>query len=512
MTLPTIPINIITFVVMAIVFSGIGLWMTRSTMNLRTRSLQVLGFGTSGALALMSTITAVEYIPNDWSACRIAVPLSLLYGYHLYSNLNTDPSNAFYYLPIGAWLYIPAAIIGKIYNSATVCLTCGWLTTVCAYLTPLIVLLYRLKNICVVNILLIFTILIYSLSLPQLKYVFTMIHVDAAGIMLAGTSLVLILPLKNQNNVRFLNLNLFASGILLGLAIFVKQTLWPTIVLISIAGIYIHRKKALIVLCGVILSSIVSIAVICVEESPYLIKLYCFQASTSIPQGMKLIDSLKTYISISWAAYAALIFLFVLIMVQVRNNNSIYLVLLLSVISLIITPFSIYTFSRSGADVNHFAWPLYLILCSIIILLSSLAAEGEKEFICGLLPVILLGSFMAVPYLKTNCGWYLLNNNPHQCALDYAIKNPGKIYFPWQPLTSLFAEKKMYHIDQGLMFEEMLKIQNRSAANINAYLPPPPFKIALRPFSAPSYVVQKEGYVEAPSVPDLPGWKIYQKN
>jgi hypothetical protein len=68
----------------------------------------------------------------------------------------------------------------------------------------------------------------------------------------------------------------------------------------------------------------------------------------------------------------------------------------------------------------------------------------------------------------------------------------------------------MYHLDQGLLFEKINNVGQRSESNLTNYLPKKPFKIAVRPFGAASFVSESEESEKIPSnnIPDLREWNI----
>ncbi len=76
--------NFGAFAVLASLFSGIGFRLNNSTQAASQRYIFSLFFGSIVALAIMAGITAIGFIPDDWSANRLTWPGGLFYGYRLY--------------------------------------------------------------------------------------------------------------------------------------------------------------------------------------------------------------------------------------------------------------------------------------------------------------------------------------------------------------------------------------------------------------------------------------------
>lgn len=92
--------------------------------------------GLLGALASLGLLTAISFIPDDWSACRLSWSGGILCGYSLYSG-EAGPSNGFFYPPVGAWFYIPVAALGLLFKSAQIALFLGWLMSLLCMLLPI---------------------------------------------------------------------------------------------------------------------------------------------------------------------------------------------------------------------------------------------------------------------------------------------------------------------------------------------------------------------------------------
>lgn len=103
-----------------------------------------------------------------------------------------------------------------------------------------------------------------------------------------------------------------------------------------------------------------------------------------------------------------------------------------------------------------------------------------------------------------------LPSNPQQIAYEYAKKHPGEAYFPWNPLSSLMAEGKLYHFEYGLFDRELAGFPV-SDDHFRAYIPP---NVRIIAFSQ-----RNDGYVmrflpefsRRIKVDELPGFSVYTK-
>ena len=494
--------NWVTFCVLFLIW-GMLSWVFLGRREKTKESLAEHGLiGLLGALASMLLMTAFSFVPDDWSANRIAVPLSWLYGYPIYSSLEKDPSNCNFYLPFGFAGYLPTALISYLIKSPDICLFSGWVQTLVFYFTPIGILLIRFRNNRTVFATSFLFAVIVSLSSPALRYIATMIHVDAFGLFCIGSAIALITPISESRSQK---ISFTAAGILLGLSFFIKQTFIPFTILIIIWVIYQNRLYAFRFLLSLLSTIISCILLTMIFVDVRLLWLYGFEASSSVPSIRSYYKSLIEFIIISWPIL--LIIAISSFWKKIFTDSWVAFLLGLGILASI---FSIYTYTKAGADVNHFSLPLYLFLILLLIIFVKQKNINYKITFKVFLCVILLipQSFL---FFKTYCGWFLWVNNSHRIAYQFYKNYPSQeVYFPWQPLSALLAKQVMYHLDQGCAFEEIDNVGYRSVQNQEMHLPSKPFKIAVRPYGAPSYLVEKLSAQPADnSFKDLEGWRIY---
>jgi len=512
---PTIPINILTFLILSLFWGGVS--FAYAWNGDRLRDSWAL-HGLTGVLASLSSLlllTAVGFIPDDWSATRMSVPLSLFYGYPLYSELASNPANANFYLPLGLFGFLPAAYLGYLFHSPSVCLLLGWATTMLFYFLPFYLFIRRFKINNKIKLNLFLLCIIITLSTASLRYVATMIHVDAAGFLCIATALSLMLPIPSTN-VMPSKVDFVISGIALGISVFIKQTFWPITLVLFMLIILYYRNASKKFITSFFITVFLCICFIVSLFDIRTIWNYAFNAASSAPDGCSAIQSLVAFFKINWPLLFASSLLFFLLCCYKRSNfqkpfvNSIIGTLFIFFCAV---PLSIYTFTKLGSDSNHFIFPSALLLFLLLYFLSQIIKDKPKNNSVFLV-VIIVFIFPLFTYTKTYCGWYLWVNNPHEVAYRVCKKyTDHSLYFPWQPMASLLADGKMYHIDQAIFYEKVNGMHPRSMANIDMFLPKKPFIIALRPFGAPSFLANKFQSTEIDSlqeIPELLDWKKMQ--
>jgi hypothetical protein len=528
---PTIPINFLTFLLLSLFWGGVSLAFTWKTGD-RSREFWVLHVltGFFGGLASLGLLTAISFIPDDWSACRLSWSGGILCGYNLYSG-EAGPANGFFYPPVGAWFYILPAAFGLLFKSAQISLFIGWLMSLLCMLLPIFFLLRRAKNSspssmsASVALPCFFVGLGFILALPQLRYFATMVHVDSPSAFFLGISIVLILPLCNSKNYR--SKLFFASGSLFSLAAMTKQSVWPVVPVLGIGLLLFYGWKNTLkfALAGIATLILVAVCLLISGENFY----QAYKMIWHWPMRQASITPVWECLRQLWLLNipllaASVVLIFILIWRKIRiERKFLKSILFLLALGAWLVPFSILTRTKIGADTNHLALPSFFILMALILLLYQILSFeilNKNAFLSSTLtalPLLIVLVCAFNPYFKTYCGWYLWCNNSHSQALKYEMHNQSteahsRFYFPWQIFSTLIATGKLYHIDDCLRYEESAGWK-RPKESFYAFLPPQPFQIATRQFGAPSYICEKLGMQKI--VPEstysnyFPNWAIF---
>jgi hypothetical protein len=174
----------------------------------------------------------------------------------------------------------------------------------------------------------------------------------------------------------------------------------------------------------------------------------------------------------------------------------------------------IYTGAAYAADSNHYAPAMYFVLLATVAVgvNSRIPLSHPIRRSAILVAACWVAASPVFFFLPRFPGWYLYQNNFLEHAYQYSKSHPGEAYFPWQPLSVLLAEGRLYHLGEQLFYEDHLGMPLRKPAQYLAHLPAEAEFIAVRPFGAPASVlpmlfpdVQSGGEVDG-----LPGWQVYR--
>jgi hypothetical protein len=462
------------------------------------------------ASALMALFTALGFIPDDWSANRLSWSAGLLRGHPLYTG-EKGPSNGFFYPPIGAWFYLPAAFFTLKYQAPWVGQLLGWcLSMACVFLPFFLCIRSSRESSLPARILAMLLICCLVMATPPLRYVATMIHVDAPSILFAGLALLLF-----QKRAPFTSVNLMTAGVLLALAAWSKQSTWPLLpafltAVMLLSGWRAACRTLLAIVAGFLLLSCISFFF----ESPSEMARMIWY----LPLRQQSVTPLSVVISLffreSWPVLLLSVGVTCWVMIvkssfvgrQRRSSLAMFL------LAAWMVPFVIMTRTKLGGDSNHFALPLFFMLMGAASLLPQIfdtmlashrfeAPQIIMSFFLLLLPLLALA-----PYVSTNCGWYLWTHNSQQQAMERLRHPHDGLYLPWQILPMLIADGRLYHIDDCLRYANGMGWQ-RSRESLTRFLPAPLVVIAIRPFGAPSYLADRPAPQGDPD-PILPGWAI----
>jgi hypothetical protein len=96
--------------------------------------------------------------------------------------------------------------------------------------------------------------------------------------------------------------------------------------------------------------------------------------------------------------------------------------------------------------------------------------------------------------------------NHQKQAYELALRRPGEVYFPWQPLASLLAEGKLYHFEYGV-FDRNLGGYNATPEHLRAHLPPKVRWIATSHKAKWTFLLLPE-FSQEVDAPELPGFVV----
>jgi hypothetical protein len=464
-------------------------------LEYRQRVILVACAALAGGTFAAGLMTVVALAIDDWSACRLMPAVAILYGYPLYATAN-DPANGFLYGPFGAWVYLPAATVAKALISPSWGLWAGILTSFLLMCAPVARLISSGTSIPGFKWLAAILAASLFVALPPLRYVAFSIHVDAVG--LASSALAIVsAAMASRTRLRAA----VWCGLFIGLAVFSKQTFIPAggvcFILLSLTGpaALLRAGIAFILLITTVL------AVLAIGGSMAgMLDLYV-KFFYGVPSRMTLFESVIEMIPPLAIQGAVILVVWIAAGAncpQIRKwpqllikstDARISFGLLFAAIGFI--PVGAVTSQSIGGDVNHYAIAIYFLLLLSVYWLACIPREiSEHSRVPWLVCLALMIPTVAtLPYLQKFPGWYLFHNNFLEHAMEYSKENPGTVYFPWQPLSVLLAEGRLYHFGTQLSDELLVGRPRHSREQYLAHLPGENVPVALRPYGAPAPIL-----------------------
>lgn len=167
----------------------------------------------------------------------------------------------------------------------------------------------------------------------------------------------------------------------------------------------------------------------------------------------------------------------------------------------------------NGAKNDMGACAFFLVL-SLTACLSSQAyhKSGLRIISQIVVTIVLLWNLHPLAIRKTPQAYRNLYSNPTQIAYSYMRLHPGTAYFPYNPLATLLAEGKVYHMDEQLYDREVAgypvnEVQVRSGVPFNYEVLAVPPGEELQS----SYLLKVSAGFTKVSEPGFGGWTFYRK-
>jgi hypothetical protein len=177
-----------------------------------------------------------------------------------------------------------------------------------------------------------------------------------------------------------------------------------------------------------------------------------------------------------------------------------------------------------GGYLNDYSPTLYFLAMGLIALLLEWHATNRGRGFESLNAVLASGLLLLVLSPMTVCEdtfqvfgiVHRPSTNPQEVACRFSRRHPGTAYFPWNPLSTLLGERKLYHFEYGLV-ERELSGYPLSALQVRQNLPdrlryvcfPPHYKGLGEHFEKTmKYLPEFARRVE---IGELPGWTCYER-
>jgi hypothetical protein len=177
--------------------------------------------------------------------------------------------------------------------------------------------------------------------------------------------------------------------------------------------------------------------------------------------------------------------------------------------------------AKAGGDINSFSLPLFFLACGLAVMLADMARDvnpvSARVAICVLVAVLAPMAISESP-LMLNLPTVIkeLPQAGQNTAFEYLRKHPGGAYFPWFPISHLYAEHRFTHYAFGIA-DRLMADEPVSMADFRAYMPANPEIIGFASDGMPDIyghdlMKYLPEYRYKVSDPALPGWLVFAKS
>jgi hypothetical protein len=159
---------------------------------------------------------------------------------------------------------------------------------------------------------------------------------------------------------------------------------------------------------------------------------------------------------------------------------------------------------------------LYYLIAAASLVLVRLTDPSYSGGLSRLFSRIALAATVAAVALCSPCLTNLplllkMDLSPQQQAYKVALEKPGEVYFPWNPVSMLLAEGKLYNTEPGLLDLKWAGLMP-SKEEFMLHVPPNMKYVAYqkdRPHEVAMELLPEFG--RTVHLPELPGWIVYAR-
>lgn len=459
-------------------------------------------------LWLLAVNAVLGTLSSDWSGARLAATFALTHGYQLYYPATEGPILNHLYGPVAALAYLPVTVFHTP-NAAT--LAAGVLQVSFVF-GAMLAFVWRAGGrtaqdspralACGLGACLLMA------RYPGTAYHFTMVHADgpalALGLLACGA-------LVSNDGARPTTRALLLSGAAAVLSCWTKQTSAPLPLALALAVWWMYGR-ALAVRYALLLAAVavpISATLLYWFGEPMLFNMV--QVASRHPWVKPGLAGLAVTVWILirdiWEVLALLAIGLVVVFLsrgtQPRGAALPWLPPLL--VALFLLPIGALGANKIGGQANSFHSVYYLIAAATALLASAgrhaSAARSISWALC-------LAGILAAWHSGRSEPWTQPPDwaNHQQAAYELALRRPGEVYFPWQPLASLLAEGRLYHFEYGL-FDRVLGGYPPTPEHLRAHLPPEARWIATSHAAGWTFTLLPE-FSEEVHPPELADWKV----
>lgn len=459
-----------------------------------------------------------------WNEVRLARSMALLHGIGLYPGRDTTgPVIGTLHTPVSHCLYLAVAGL----HDPTYSLLAGSLLSMLLIFVPISWVLLRASKGNRDRLLGAAAAFLYCgfliMQAPGTFQIASMIHTDAAALAFATLACGVFCNPRQPITAP----QAWLAGVACVLAVGSKQTMAPMVLALALflavtagARLLAHFGAAVLVGGAVLLAAILAL----VPAQAFLFNTVTMAAHRPLKQG---------YIELLVMFYRAgkqdaLPALFPMLLLAggqwiaaernpglrdfIRANR--WLAFALAGAALI--PGTLMALVTVGADVNHLGLALYFLFVAAGLAIERYLAHPGNSWLrgtawmcatLGILVSIAPGTLLSLPSRLRG-----LHRNAAELALHYELQHPGRAYFPCDPMATLLANGRVYHVDYSLYDREIAGCP-LTAHQYEAGLPPGFTVVAIPPGERPESSALRDMLKRCERDDDieLPGWTVYKR-
>lgn len=477
---------------------------------------------------------------RDQNAPLLTPSLAILYGYNLYYSPDNGPVLDTMYGPVNYLVYLPSALG----NNPTFVILLGELITVLFYFLPILWLHIRehIRDSKILRfsgyVFLLFCFL--TIYIPPLNSTAFMIHADAPALGFCAIACGIIYDEQRRRRI----FPLLLSATFAVLAVWTKQITIPIVFALPTYVLLAQGFKSFIryVGCIAVAGSVISTLIFLICNPQALIynifTIPMRQPWVGYRTGLVPPFSFSGLLSLVEFAQTlmnyCLVFGVILILYtcyqlffdskqqkkSIRQWFSDNPWTMLVITSLFMVPTLLLAIVKIGGNINNYGFALYFLVTAVNLVLIKTVSDSTLRYshftrkVTKLLVYVLVLAIAFIQIPEMAPIFVRLPNlarNPQQVAYDYARKHPGEVFFPWNPLSTLMAEGKLYHSAYGLFDREKAGIKlsdEQFRANIPANLKLVAFSSRLVLRNTLKYLPE---FTQQVTVDELPGWIVFSR-
>jgi len=401
-----------------------------------------------------------------WSAARLTPLVGLQFGYDLYYGPGSGPILNTIYGPLAYFPYLPVTL----FSSPTNILIVGQLISFVLGLMPIGILLVREARVyalprshAAIGIAL-FSLVVLS-PLNHLKFPAYMVfgvHADSPSLAF-GTLACIFLYRRDKcpSNLAIVLSVLFAT-----LATWAKQVevgIFPALgfyLMIAYGAGALRRFIVSALVIGLAVSAIL-LAIFGAENMLFNIltlpSRHPWYSPLDVEYGLELIDILKSSWLIWLMLVTGLIFCFSNERYRPTGLSSLfreYPWIIFVLASIFMVPTSFLAAVKLGGTQSSFHFLYYLVIVGVLLLTSMgfRSVASLRPGVQRVLPYLSVAILAIVAWPQL--GWLKQAGQIYDNSLEQAYliarNNPGEVYFPWMPLSTLLADSRLHHYEYGV--------------------------------------------------------------